>query len=229
MECWESEKNMQFSGCRLSLPEAGNSSPWKTDLWSTTSRTLHAIISGMRETRQASVFAVLAPPPHWGAPWLDAKPRDVWAVHCVGWTLKAASLPVLMITLPVFKTAASKADGPPAGTLCGQSRTPNLNTTAVLVECFFMTSLHWGQIFQFSDHLSWLKKHRALVVVVQRRPQWKWHTAALDLNSDPSCQAPAVSVLNGSQFPMDCITSQLRSNDISVRRGRGDTEVNAWC
>lgn len=83
-ESWEIEKNMQFSGFRLSLPEAGNSSPWKRDLWSTTSRTLHAIISGMRETRQASVFAVLAPPPYWGAPWLDAKPRDVWAVHCCG-------------------------------------------------------------------------------------------------------------------------------------------------
>lgn len=74
----------------------------------------------------------LRPPTGERRGWMQSREMSERCI-VVGRTLKAASLPVLMITLPVFSTAAAPG---------GQSRTANLNTSAVLVECFFMTSLH---------------------------------------------------------------------------------------
>lgn len=55
-ECWEREENMEFSVgfnyLRETVPHGKK----------TCEAPLHAIISGMRETRQASVFDVFAPP-----------------------------------------------------------------------------------------------------------------------------------------------------------------------
>lgn len=112
----------------------------------------------------ASVFDVLAPPllgsagaghrAVWG---------EVWMVHCVGWALTAASLPVLVITFPVFPTAASKAGGPPADTLRwwqSEGQCKHLSSFGqVLLNDLF--SLRGN--FQISGHQSWL----AYVVLVQ--------------------------------------------------------------
>lgn len=91
-------------------------------------------------------------------------------VHCVGLTLTAVPLPVLVITLPVFPTAASKAGVPPADTPPGgDSRKANVNTSAVSIKYFSLTSFKWGEIFQFSNDQSWLGH----VVLVQ------WHQPAV--------------------------------------------------
>lgn len=110
----------------------------------------------MHEARQASVFNVFAPPllgsavaAHMAA-W-----REVWMAHCVGLTLTTASLPVLVITLPVFPTSASKAGVPPADTprwwqSDGQCKDFS-SSWQVFLKDFFST-----EIFHTSDYRRWL-------------------------------------------------------------------------